>query len=103
VAKQYSDDARQRQETLDELHHMQEPPRLVTSPDECEALAREMRQRTDHLGSVLVGYHRQQALDAAPLQAEQVQLVSQWPKLLKYDGRVKVWVRTSQGLMCWYG
>ena len=82
---------------------MQEPLRLVTSPDECEALAREMRQRTDHLGSVLVGYHRQQALDATPLQAEQVQLVSQWPKLLKYDGRVKVWVRTSQGLMCWYG
>jgi hypothetical protein len=103
VAKQYSDYARQIQETLDELHYMQEPLRLVTSPDECEALAREMRQRTDHLGSVLVGYHRQQALDAAPLQAEQVQLVSQWPKLLKYDGRVKVWVRTSQGLMCWYG
>ena len=74
MAKQYSDYARQIQETLDELHHMQEPLRLVTSPDECEALAREMRQRTDHLGSVLVGYHRQQALDAAPLQAEQVGL-----------------------------
>ena len=103
MAKQYSDYARQIQETLDALQHMQETPRLVTSPDECEALAREMRQRTDHLGSVLVGYHRQQALDAAPLQAEQVQLVSQWPKLLKYDGRVKVWVLTSQGLMCWYG
>ena len=82
---------------------MQEPPRLVTSPDACEALEREMRQRTDRLGSVLVGDHRQQALDAAPLQAEQGQLVSQWPKLLKYDGRVKVWVRTSQGLMCRYG
>ena len=74
VAKQYSDDARQRQETLDELHHMQETPRLVTSPDAREALEREMRQRTDLLGRVLVGYHRQQALDAAPLQAEQVGL-----------------------------
>ena len=78
---------------------MQETPRLVTSPDEREALERAIRQRTDLLGSLLVGYHIQQALDSAPLQAEQVQLVSQWPKLLKNDGRVKVWVRTSQGLM----
>ena len=99
VAKQYSDYARQIQETLDALPHMQETPRLVTSPDEREALEREIRQRTDLLGSLLVGYHIQQALDSAPLQAEQVQLVSQWPKLLKNDGRVKVWVRTSQGLL----
>jgi hypothetical protein len=42
VAKQYSDDARQRQATLDELQHRQETPRLVTSPDEREVLAREM-------------------------------------------------------------
>jgi hypothetical protein len=45
VAKQYSDYARQIQETLDELQHMQETPRLVTSPDELEALEREIRQR----------------------------------------------------------
>jgi hypothetical protein len=42
VAKQYSDDARQRQATPDELQHRQETPRLVTSPDEREVLAREM-------------------------------------------------------------
>jgi hypothetical protein len=99
VAKQYSDDARQIQETLDALQHMQETPRLVTSPDAREALEREMRQRTDRLGSFLVGDHIQQALDSAPWQAEQVPLVSQWPKLLKNDGRGTVWVRTSQGLM----
>ena len=46
VAKQYSDYARQIQETLDERQHMQETPRLVTSPDEREALEREIRQRT---------------------------------------------------------
>src|SRR6266478_9179583 len=87
------------QEALHELHQLQQTPRLVTSPDELEALECEIRQRTDRLGSLLVGYHMQQALDSAPLPAEQVQLVSQWPKLLKNDGRVKVWVRTSQGLM----
>ena len=51
VAKQYSDYARQIQETLDELQHMQETPRLVTSPDEREALERAIRQRTDLLAA----------------------------------------------------
>jgi hypothetical protein len=41
---------------------MQQTPRLVTSPDDLEALEREIRQRTDHLGSLLVGYHMQQAI-----------------------------------------
>jgi len=36
---------------------MEQTPRLVTSPDELEALEREIRQRTDRLGSLLVGYH----------------------------------------------
>ena len=93
-----TDYTRHIQEVLNELRQMEQTPRLVSSPDELEALEREIRQRTDRLGSLLVGYHIQQALDAAPLQAEQAQLVSQWPKLLKNDGRVKVWIRTAQGL-----
>ena len=43
AATQYSNDARQRQEPRDALHHRQETPRLGTSPDAREALAREMR------------------------------------------------------------
>src|ERR1700730_9242794 len=86
------------QEVLAQLHQMQQTPQLVSSPDELEALEREIRQRTDRLGSLLVGYHMQQALDSATVQDEQEQLVRQWPKLLKNDGRVKVWVRTVQGL-----
>ena len=58
----------------------------------------EIRRRTDRLGSLLVGYHLQQSLDSDTLQAEQALLVSQWPKPLTNDGRVKVWVRTAQGL-----
>ena len=92
-----SDDARYIQEVLNELRQMQETPRLVTSPNELEALEREIRQRTDRLGSLLIGYHLQQALDSAALQAEQEQLVRQWPKPLKNDGRVKVGIRTAQG------
>src|SRR2546423_375434 len=87
------------QAVLDELQQMQQTPRLVTSPEELEALEREIRQRTDRLGSLLVGSHLQQALDSAALQAEQEQLVRQWPKPLKNDGKVKVMIRTAQGLV----
>src|SRR3989441_13118074 len=95
--RQDTEYARHIQEALHELHQLQQTPRLVTSPDELEALEREIRQRTDRLGSLLVGYHLQQALDSAALQAEQERLVKQWPKPLKNDGRVKVLVRTAQG------
>jgi hypothetical protein len=90
--------ARHIQEVLDELRQMQQTPRLVTSPEELEALEHEIRQRTDRLGSLLVGQHLQQTLDADALQAEQAQLVSQWPTPLKNDGKVKVLIRTAQGL-----
>src|SRR5712691_8279580 len=98
LISQDSDDPQARQEVLDERHQMQQTPRRVTNPDALETLERESRQRTDHLGSFLVGYPMQQALDSAALQAEQAQLVSQWPKPLKNDGKVQVRVRTAQGL-----
>ena len=97
LTSQDTDYTRQIQEALDELHQMQEVPRLVTSPEELEALEHEIRQRTDQLGSLLVGYHLQQACDSPALQAEQDLLMSHWPKPLQNDGRVKVWVRTAQG------
>ena len=96
-ARQDTDYARHIQETLHELHQLQQTPRLVTSPDALEALEREIRQRTDRLGSLLVGHHLQQALDSAALQAAQEQLVHQWPTPLKNDGWVKVGFRTAQG------
>ena len=98
LTSQDTDDARHIQEVLNELRQMQQAPRLVTSPDDLEALEREIRQRTDRLGSLLVGYHIQQALDSAALQAEQERLVRHWPKPLKNDGKVKVLLRTAQGL-----
>jgi hypothetical protein len=98
LTSQDTDYARHIQEVLSELHQMQQTPRLVTSPDELEALEREIRQRTDRLGSLLVGHHLQQALDSVALQAAQEQLVRQWPKPLKNDGRVKVGIRTAHGM-----
>src|SRR5215471_6554745 len=99
LTSQDTDYARHIQEILNELRQMQQTPRLVTSPDDLEALEREIRQRTDRLGSLLVGHHLQQALDSAALQAEQEQLVHQWPQPLKNDGRVKVGIRTAHGMV----
>jgi len=98
LTSQDTDYARDIQEVLNELRQMERTPRLVTSPDELEALEREMRRRTDRLGSLLVGYHLQQAMDSTALQAEQDLLVSHWPTPLTNDGKVKGWVRTAQGL-----
>ena len=97
VVSPESDDARHRQEALDALHQMQQTPRLVMSPEARAVLEREIRQRTDPLGSLLVGYHLQQALDATAMQAEQNLLVSHWPKPLTSDGKVKGKIRTAQG------
>ena len=94
---QDSDYATQIQEAFDELQQMQEAPQVVTSPEELDALARDMRGRTDRLSSLLLGLHLQHSLDSEDLQAEQDLLVSQWPKPLKNDGRVQVWVRTAAG------
>jgi len=97
LINQDSDYARQIQEALDELSQMQQSPQLVTNPEALEALEGTIRQRTDHLGSLLVGHHLQESLDSADLQMEQDLLVSQWPKPLKSDGKVQVHIRTAQG------
>src|SRR5919108_2285971 len=94
-----TDYARHIQEALHELHQLQQTPRLVTSLDDLETLEHEMRRHTARLGSLLIGHHLQQALDSAALQAEQAQLVQQWPTPLKNDGRVKVGMRTAPGLV----
>jgi len=97
LASQDTDYTREIQAVLDELHQMQQTPRLVTSPEALEALERHIRQGTDRLGSLLVGYHLQQALDSPAFQAEQDLLVSHWPTPLKSDGKVQVRIRTAQG------
>lgn len=98
LTSQDTDYARDIPEVLNELRQRERTPRLVSSPEALEALEREMRQRTDRLGSFLVGPHLQQAMDATALQAEQDLLVSHGPTPLKHDGKGKVWVRTAQGL-----
>jgi hypothetical protein len=94
---QAPDDAKPIQEVLDELGQIQQTPLLITRPEDLEALEPEIRQRTEHLGSLLVGYHRQRAVASAALQAEQERWVSQWPQPLTNDGIVKVRVRTAPG------
>ena len=56
-----------------------------------------MRQGTDRLGRLLVGYPLQQALDAPALPAEQDLLVSPWPTPRTSAGKGQVRIRTAQG------
>jgi hypothetical protein len=97
VTRQDSAYASQIQEALDELQQMQEAPRVVTTPEALDTLEREIRGRTDRLSSLLLGLELQHSLDSKELKVEQDLLVSQWPKPLKNDGRVEVWVRTAGG------
>ena len=97
VTRQDNDYATQIQEALDELQQMQTAPRVVTNPEELDTLERELRGRIDRLSSLLLGLHLQHSLDSEELKMEQDLLVSQWPKPLKNDGRVLVWVRTVLG------
>ena len=97
LTRQDSDYASQIQEALDELQQMQDAPRIVTNPEELDAMERDLRERTDRLSSLILGLHLQHSLDSEDLQAEQALLVSHWPKPLKNDGRVQVWVRTIGG------
>ena len=52
LTSQDSDDPMAIQAVLDELHQLQQSPRLVTSPEELEALEHASRQHTDHLAGV---------------------------------------------------
>ena len=95
---QHTDYPQAIQELLDQLHPMRPTPQLATNPDELEALECDIRHHTDRLGSLLVGYHLQASLDSDALEVEQDLLVSHWPKPLQNDGKVRVWVRTAQGV-----
>jgi hypothetical protein len=97
VICQDSDYAMQIQEALAALQQMQAAPRVVTNPEDLDALERELRERTDRLSSLLLGLQLQHSLDCEDLKGEQDLLVSHWPKPLKNDGRVQVWVRTVGG------
>src|SRR2546425_10402163 len=98
LTNQDTDYTRPIQEVLNELQQFAHTAQAVTSPQELEALERDIRQRTDRLGSLLVGYHMQQALEAVALQAEQEQLVNHWPHPQKKEGKVGVMIGRAKGL-----
>ena len=91
------EDARHLQAVLAELGQRPQPPRLVTSPEALAALEHAMRQRTAHLGSLLVGAQMQRAVAAAVLPAAQERWGRPWPQPLQHNGQVRVRSRTAPG------
>jgi len=75
LTREDSDYARQIQEVLDELQQMQELPRFVTNPEELDTLEREIRQRTDRLGSRFLGSPLQRTVYSEVLKSDTQSLV----------------------------
>jgi hypothetical protein len=99
--RNYCDEYRPRiQAQLEKIAKFADTDRAVSDAEELEALEREIRQLTEHLGGLLVGYQLQQVLSSEALRAEEAALVRDWPKRLNSDGLVKVTIRTAQGLAC---
>jgi len=97
VTSQDTANARHLQESLNALRQRQQPPRLVTSPDDRAALERALRPRPAHLGRFLVGHHLQHALAATALRAEPEPRVNHGPKPWKNAGQVEGRLRTAPG------
>lgn len=85
------------QEIYFKLEQLRKNKCLVTTPEELEALEREIRVLTDQLASLILGQKLQESLDSEEsCEAEKV-LVKNWPARLKNEGKIKVNVCTSTG------
>ena len=80
------------------LRELEQGSRSVTSPEEWEALEREIRACTDALAKVLLERHVQASLDAEAQREKEAELIRAWPQKLKHEGYETVQIRTVSGL-----
>jgi len=80
-----------------ELEQLRKNKRLVTTPEELEALEREIRALTDQLASLILGHKLQESLDSEKSRKAEKNLVKSWPARLKNEGKIKVNISTSTG------
>ena len=78
---------RQIEEIQQEISLLQKNRRIVTTPQELEALEREIRALTERLGNALLGEKVQASLDSDELSKAEQALVEQHPKRLKSEGK----------------
>jgi hypothetical protein len=76
----------QRQEVYGRLQGLEQERRRVHTPEELEALEREIRGYTDQLGALLLEMHLQASLDSEEQQEKEEELIRSWPGRLRSDG-----------------
>ena len=87
-----------RQEVYRRLQELEQERRRVHTPEELEALEREIRGYTDQLGALLLEMHLQASLDCEEQQKKEEELVRSWPGRLKSDGYERVRIFTLGGV-----
>lgn len=87
------------QEIYIKLSLIRKNERLVTTPEELEALEQEIRTLTDQLASLILGQKIQESLDSDESHEAEKTLVKSWPIRLKNEGKIDVNIRTSPGFI----
>lgn len=82
--KQYARQIASIQEELAQLHSSS---RIVTTPEEMEALEREIRVLTDRLAAALLGEKVQASLDSDEMTEAEGKLIENHPKRMKSEGK----------------
>lgn len=71
----------------DELAELQSSTRIVTTPEEMEALEREIRVLTDRLAAAILGQKVQASLDSDEMAESERELIKNHPKRMKSEGK----------------
>jgi len=87
-----------RQEVYRRLQGLEQERRRVHTPEELEALEREIRGYTDQLGALLVELPLQASLDCEEHPKKEEELIRCWPGRLKSDGYERVRIFTLGGV-----
>ena len=88
----------QRQEVYGRLQGLEQERRRVHTPEELEALEREIRGYTDRLCALLLEMHLQASLDSEEQQEKEEGLIRSWPGRLRSDGYERVRIFTLGGV-----
>ena len=92
------DNYTKRQEVYRRLRGLEQERRRVRTPEEVEALEREIRGYTDQLGALLLEMHLQASLECEEHQQKEAELIRAWPGRLKSDGYETVRIVTLVGV-----
>jgi hypothetical protein len=87
-----------KQMVYERLRELEQSSRRVSSPEELEALEREIRACTDALANMLLERHVQASLDAEEHREQEAELIRAWPPKRKQEGYETVRIHTASGL-----